>query len=773
MTTGINIGDAVGRVIIDASGVRTGINEAKNTILSGFNSLGSGMSQFGGALTALTAPITAFGIKGVMAAGNFDDAMRELSARTGIVGDDLEKMKQAAIDAGAATVFSATDAANSLLQLTSSGLSAEDALAVLPAVMNGAAAAGTDLGSTADWITDIMAAFGLEAGQAGYVIDALVAASLSGSASVEDLAMGFQNAGGIAALFGMSVDETAAALQIFSENGIKGAEAGTQLKSMLTAMMRDTPEVQAAWAELGVSMFDAQGNARDLDSVIDDLNVAMADMSQEERIAYIQTLAGSYGQAGLAALLAAGGIDDMQDSMAGAADAATVAESKMGGWRGMLENLSGSLETFQIQVLTPFINDKLIPLGDKVAGVVNKMTAWAAANPETANTIVMIAAALGVLGPTMLIAGKIINSTTAILSTMGTAIGFLTSPIGLVIVAIGLLAYAWYTNFGGFRDAIDRVRGSLDKMPASIKGAILAVEIFAVAMLTLSALGISTATAFGALGTAIGFLLSPIGLVLLAIAALGLAWATNFGGMQEAVNLLRTSLDEKDIPGALKAILWILLAIPIGIASWIGAMAGIDVPEGLKAWEGVINNVKIILEALPGAIDAWLQNQLGINVPEGLSAWQITIDSIKALVQWVADNAGTLLSSIHIAIPQSLKDFASTVSGIVDGLGKINGNTELIPGSGISVNNIGGLFRASGGPVSSGQPYIVGEEGPEWFVPSQNGTVLPNGTQPAAGGNTIYITVEVTPDMIRDAATLETNAAEFGAQLATALNAQG
>jgi|GEM_PF-3116449 len=456
-----NLGDAKGRIILDASGVQAGIDEARRTFADGMRGIGDSLTDVGKSLSILTAPLMLFGTLGIKAAADFDAAMRELSARTGIVGDDLERMRQAAIEMGETTVFSAVDAANALLQLTSSGLSADEALAVLPAVMYGAAAAGTDLGDTADWVTDILAQFGLSAEDANWVIDTLVKTAGSGSATVQDLALGFQNAGSIAALFGLSVDEVAATLQVFSENGIKGAEAGTQLKSMLTNMTSQTPDTIAAWNELGVSMFDAQGNMRDLDAVIDDLNAAMADMTQEERISYIQRLAGAYGQAGLQALLAAGGTDEMLAAMDGAAGAIDVANARMEGWHGATEGLSGSIETFMINVLTPFMNDKLAPMVNQLAGVVDYINQWALKNPELTSTLVLMLAVLTALGPIMVVLGTIITNTSTVFGAMtatakllGAAIGGIGWPVLLVIAAVGALAAAWSTNFLGIRDTV-------------------------------------------------------------------------------------------------------------------------------------------------------------------------------------------------------------------------------------------------------------------------------------------------------------------------------
>lgn len=469
----VALGSAYGDILIDNSQVERQMNKAFDNIGARFGSffedIGAGMQRAGDALTTLTAPLLAFGVTGIRTAANFDDAMREVQARTGATAEEMETLRETAMQLGADTVFSASQAANAFLQLLTSGQSVKEAMATLPEVLNLAAAAKIDLGNAADWTTDIMKQFGLEAGQAYEVVEALVRASGSGSATVTDLALGFQNAGNIASNFGLDVYETAAALQVFSENGIKGAEAGTQLKSMLTNMSRQTEDVQGMWERLGVSMYDAQGNVRDLDAVIDDLNTSMEGMSDQERINTIQTLAGSYGQAGLSALLASGGIDEMQASMSQAADAATVADTRMGGWNGATEALMGSLETLQITVLTPLINNQLVPFVNKLTEVANGMIEWANANPELANRITEVLALLAVLGPSLIIVGKIFSSLGTIIGLASTAL-FSFGGVGIIVAA---LVGAWATNFGGLRDSIDETRAAIKDRDA--EGALIGI----------------------------------------------------------------------------------------------------------------------------------------------------------------------------------------------------------------------------------------------------------------------------------------------------------
>lgn len=461
---GVNLGTAYGRVTLDASGVHAAMDGVRNSVSGGLQSFGGNLQGLGAAirniganLTLLTAPIMAFGVQGIRTFRDFDDAMREIQARTRLTDDAMEELRQTAIQVGEDTVFGATDAANAMLQLLSSGMSVEETLATLPSVMDLAAASGEDLGNTADWITDIMAAYGLEAEHAAEVSDALVRASGSGSASVGDLALGFQNAGGVAASFGMSVDETAAILQIFSENGIKGAEAGTQLRSMLNHMTSDTEDVTGMWEDLGVELFDSEGQFRGMSTVIGDLRTSMADMTEEERIQAVRTLGGAYGQMGLNALIAGGDIDEMLASMEEAASASEVAQARMSGFSGDIEEASGAVETLALTVLPELVENGLRPIIQEITRIVRAVTAWARENPELAATVTRVAAALVVLGPALVAVGTVINIVGGAIAGLGTLFAIATGPVGLVIAGIAAIVAAFNTDFMGIRTTVQNV----------------------------------------------------------------------------------------------------------------------------------------------------------------------------------------------------------------------------------------------------------------------------------------------------------------------------
>lgn len=460
-----------GVLSLNDSNFRSGMQNARQNL----NQFGDatrrgigGLQQFGSSMALLSAPLLALGAVGLSTASDFDASMRMISARTGLVGDDLQQIADYAIQMGADTIFSAQEASDAFLQLLSSGQSAEQAIATLPDVLNLAAASGEDLGRTADVLTDIMAAYGLAVQDASFVSDVLARAAGASSADVGSLGQGFANVGGVAHQFGLSVDETASILAIFSENGIKGAEAGTTLKSMLLNMTRPTEDVASAWTSLGVSFYDAQGNARPLPQVLAEMDAALDPLPAQMQNEIMQALAGSYGITGLAALRGSISIDEMQASMAAQADAASIAETMMGGFGVTVDSLKGSFEALMINALTPLMNDHLAPLiNTHLIPLVNKVSEWVTKNPELATKIVLVTGAVALFGVGVGIAGAAIG---AITGAIGGLLLFALSPLGLaLIVGVGLIL-AYKNNWLGFRDFVNNsVRPALEELLRLLK----------------------------------------------------------------------------------------------------------------------------------------------------------------------------------------------------------------------------------------------------------------------------------------------------------------
>ena len=352
----------------DASGLNRALNQADqgvkdlgNKTKTGFAAIGDGWKMLGGIAAGV-------GVAAVGIAANFETSMKEISARTGLVGADLEEVRQFALKMGADTSFSAQQASDGFLQLLSSGSSVRESMALMPGVMDLAASGAIDLGYAADALTDIMAQFGVEVVEfedgstsADNAIDSLAKAAGASSATVSDLVQGFANVGPVASMFGLTIEETAATLAVLSENGIKSAEAGTALKSVLLNMTRPTSKVKGALKQLGVSLYDVNGDVRDFDTIISDLDTSLDGLPMDEQIRLSTILAGSYGITAFNALRASGGIDEMQSSMDAAAGASEVAEARLGGFAGAWERLQGSLETLAINVATPVMEGILTP----------------------------------------------------------------------------------------------------------------------------------------------------------------------------------------------------------------------------------------------------------------------------------------------------------------------------------------------------------------------------------------------------------------------------
>lgn len=686
---------------LDDSGFQSGMKSADTLmgkVTGGLESLSDGLFKLGAKFSVISDPLRQFGMDGIQVASDFESAMVEISARTGIVGDDLEAVRKIALQMGADTVFSAQDAADAFLQLLSSGQSAEEAMATLPAVLDAAAASGEDLGKTADGITDIMAAFGLEAKDAGGVVNILAKAAGASSATMGDLSAGFANVGGVAKRFGLEVDETAAILAVFAENGIKGAEAGTALKSMLLNMNRPTEDVQGAWQRLGVSFYDATGNARDINDVLKDLKVALDPLPAEEQNEIMHTLAGSYGIVGLSALLGSISIDDMQGKMRDSAGAAEIADAKMDTFAGAMDSLKGSVETLQIQALTPLMENTLKPLVEKVTEIVNAVADWTTQNPEAARTIIMILGAVALLSPTLMALGAAVGVVSA-------ALGVLLSPAVLVAGAIAAIMAAAELGYPGgivqlFKDAANTAQMLAIMGLALLNAAAMAARTLIEGLTTAFAnfvTGLQTTIA------TVGEFLNQNPQVVQWLVAIGLAIGTvtaAYGLMQAKIVLV-------------SGVTWALAAAKTALAAATTAASGGFAAFTAAAWAALAPLAAVLgtIIAMKAAVDnfnAVTKEGRGLAtnaVAEMSAAGTLTEDQLWQQV-WASTKAEHGDNPLSNALARKL--------------------FEELKGSMVAP-----VAQDSGGRGNAGQPYMIGQGAqPEMFVPDSAGTFYPN-----AGGS--------------------------------------
>lgn len=296
---------------------------------------------------------TALGVAAVRMAADFDASMSTVQANTGASADEMNQLRQAAIDAGADTIYSATESADAINELGKAGLSTSDILSGgLSGALNLAASDGMEVGQAAEYMSSAMAQFNLTGADATHIADLLAAGAGEALGNVSDFGEALNNVGSTASKFGLSIDTTVGTLAAFAHQGIIGAEAGTQLRSVLLALTNQTEKQRKATEEYGITLYDAQGNFVGMSSLAGQLKEKLGGLTQEQRNSAMATMFGSYAIQGANVLYAEGasGIDEWIKKVSQSGYAADLAAKKNDNLKGDLENLSGSFESLMISL---------------------------------------------------------------------------------------------------------------------------------------------------------------------------------------------------------------------------------------------------------------------------------------------------------------------------------------------------------------------------------------------------------------------------------------
>ena len=238
-----------------------------------------GVAAFGAAATGMAA----FGASSVEAGKAFDASMSQVAATMGVTVDEIGELRDFAQQMGSTTAFSATQAADALNYMALAGYDAETSMAMLPNVLNLAAAGGIDLAYASDMITDASSALGLSIEETSIMVDQMAMASSKSNTSVQQLGEAMLTIGATARNVSGGTEELATMLGVLADNGIKGSEGGTHLRNILLAMNPTTSKAIMAWENLGISAYDAYGNMRPLPEVMQDMSAAMEGMTDQEK----------------------------------------------------------------------------------------------------------------------------------------------------------------------------------------------------------------------------------------------------------------------------------------------------------------------------------------------------------------------------------------------------------------------------------------------------------------------------------------------------------
>lgn len=423
------------RLMADTASYEAAMTRAGSTaktVASGMENTGRKSALIASGMTAAGLAVAAFGVAAVKMAADFDQQMSTVQANTGATSAQMDQLRAAAIEAGASTVYSATDSADAINDLGKAGMSVTDILTGgLSGALNLAASDGMAVGDAAEYMANALSMFHLKGSQASQVADTLAAGAGKAVGNVSDFGEALNNCGAQANSFGMNVQETTGVLALFAQNGTIGAEAGTQLNSMLMKLAAPSAEASNTMKELGISAYDAQHHFVGMANFAGQLQKAEKNLTDEQRNQANATIFGSYAikAANYLYEAGAGGVNKWTKAVSESGYAADQAAAKNNNLKGDLENLGGSMESLMISVGEGAQG----PLRKMVQGLDTLVDTFSGLPSGAQQTLVVMASLAGVFGAVHKAAGNLNGST----STMANNIGLAIDPIQRVKTALG------------------------------------------------------------------------------------------------------------------------------------------------------------------------------------------------------------------------------------------------------------------------------------------------------------------------------------------------
>lgn len=368
---------------------------------AGLTTIGSAAGKFG----LVVGAGLAFAVK---SAADFDQAMSNIQAATHETSANMDLLREAALQAGADTAFSATEAASAIENLAKAGVSTQDILGGgLSGALDLAAAGGIDVATAAEQAATAMTQFGLAGADVPHIADLLAAAAGKAQGEVTDMGAALNQSGLIADQVGLSIEETTGALASFASAGLLGSDAGTSFKTMLGALTPNSEKAKSLMEELGISAYDAQGNFIGLADFAGNLRDALSGMTDEQRQATLETIFGS-DAVRAASILYEQGADGIQTWINKVDDqgyAAETAATKLDNLKGDLEALGGSLETAFIGTG----DGSQGPLRSLVQGITSVVNAYNELPGAAKNAVGALSGVAALLGGGLWAASKVVN----------------------------------------------------------------------------------------------------------------------------------------------------------------------------------------------------------------------------------------------------------------------------------------------------------------------------------------------------------------------------
>ncbi len=670
-----------------ASSFNSSVGAAQSKLSALGKVAGTAMKAAAAASAAATAAVAGFAATSVKTGMEFDSAMSQVAATMGKTTDEIQELRDFAQEMGATTAFSATQAAEALNFMALAGYDAETSMAMLPNVLNLAAAGTMELQDASDMVTDAQSALGLTLEQTAAMVDQMAAASSKSNTNVAQLGEAILTVGGTAQYMAGGTQELNTVLGVLADNGIKGAEGGTHLRNMLLKLASPTADATKLLNNLGVQVFDAQGNMRSFTEIFPELNAAMSSLTDQERLDAMATLFNSRDIASATALLGTT-TERWEELGAAIGDSAGAAEQMA---KTQLDNLKGDITLFKSALegaqialsdqLTPSLRE-FVQFGSE--GLSELTTAFQDGGLDGA-----MEALGGILSDGLnLIVGQVPGFTDAGMRLLG-ALGqglldnlpTITSAaltVALMLVDGLVTAFPALTQ-GGTQLILQLALGIADAIPELLP-AILAAVFEIVNTLT----GPDTLTAL--LGAALAILLALGDGLIAAIPELVEAIPVIVENLVTALVEAAPMLAEagvhllgslaSNLPAIVAAV---IKAVPAIIAALLGAFFGSDFVDGLAgffsgAWESATATVPA-LGAMASGIQTILENIIGFvqNIFTGnwSAAWQNVLGIVQGIFTTIASVANLPMQLLLAGVQNGLNAVGAFLQEKVPFLGAI------------------------------------------------------------------------------------------------------
>lgn len=386
---------------------------AQNTLGRNIEKTGRGISSIGETLMPVSAGIVAAGTLIGKTFIDFDATITRAGAKAGATADELEQMRQVAGKLGADFPISATQAAQAMDNLAASGYNANQIMAMMPSIVTSSVASGEDLAQTAQVVSSALNVWGLQTGNVEKntlrVSDVIQQANNMSALSLQDFGLAMQYAGTPAANLNIQIEDLATAMAAMRNKGLEASQIGTSLRGLFQRLADPPKEAALAIQQLGLQVQDGNGNFVGMKSIVDQLRGSMSGLTNIQKTALAQALAGTEGYSGLLALLdtAPETYDEMTKAMYNASGSSQKQfEIMKHSLKGSIDDMLGSLESLAISlgdILKPVINDTASVIAG-FADALNKLS------PAQKQLIIDIAGGIVAFTGFSLVAGKVVSA---------------------------------------------------------------------------------------------------------------------------------------------------------------------------------------------------------------------------------------------------------------------------------------------------------------------------------------------------------------------------